>query len=1032
MSDINDNTLKIRKIKKIQLPVNRLVSSSPSKSKMATLRFFVLSAAFICANALSNPPVTRNTIFLDEKLEGQIFENIDDYENIAKNAVQQNYRLPTTTRPVHYDILWAVDIERFMLTGRVEIQLVATQANVAEIVIHSHEQDLISVQLQLGTTLIPLTYVVDSELHFLRVNLTTGSLQYNAQTPVIYRLIIEFSSELRNDMYGVYRSWFRNTPSQTAVSWMASTQFQATSARFAFPCYDEPSFKATFDIVIRRPTTYRSWSCTRIRETRNSAIHNYQEDVYNTTPVMSTYLLALVVAQYESMSVTQNNLLTYELIARQSAISERQGEYALEVGQLLTESMNEHTGIEYFSIHPNLKMTHAAIPDFSAGAMENWGLITYREAYLMYDQNNTNDYFKQLIAYILSHEIAHMWFGNLVTCEFWDSLWLNEGFARYYQYFLTHWVEDYMGLDTRFINEQMHTALLFDSSESAHPLTNPNIGSPASVRTMFSTISYNKGAAIIRMTEHLLGTVVHTDGLRRYLNERRFDIAAPIHLFQALETAGIAAGALSQYGNFSLVEYYRSWTEQSGHPILNVQVNHQTGDMTITQRRFSINTGYADSNLNYIIPITFATAANPNFNNLKPSHILSSAVTVVNRGSIGDQWVIFNKQQTGFYRVNYDPYTWDLIVVALRGANRTLIHEYNRAQIVDDVFQFARAGLMSYSRAFNILSFLENETEYAPWVAALTGFNWLRNRLAGTTYLTRLEAQISRWATNVMTQLGYTPVTGETFMRSYLRYQLAPLMCNLNVAACRNAATTQFRALVTVGTAVPVNSRNWVYCNGLRDGTVADFDFLWQRYNVHNTYTEKILLLQTLGCTPHAVSLNRFLTEIVTENFVIRPQDYSVAFNSALNGNEGNTRIVLEYIQNNLQAVLSAFGSASPLTSVISRLRTVAEINQFQTWATQNQVALGEYYEGVTESTNSVRQSLLWVGTVQDDLDDYFVNGDAVVTPSTVTSPPVTTPVTVAPPQLVEPESPNLPDSAITSVLSVAALLLAFVVNVFV
>lgn len=166
----------------------------------------------------------------------------------------------------------------------------------------------------------------------------------------------------------------------------------------------------------------------------------------------------------------------------------------------------------------------------------------------MYDPANTNDNFKQIIAYILSHEIAHMWFGNLVTCEFWDSLWLNEGFARYYQYFLTSWVctlfkntsnyvklvtlkfifnivlkvETDMGFETRFIPEQMHTALLADSAESAHPLTNPNVGSPQSVSAMFSTISYNKGAAIIRMTEHLLSTDVHTNGLRLYLNSRYY------------------------------------------------------------------------------------------------------------------------------------------------------------------------------------------------------------------------------------------------------------------------------------------------------------------------------------------------------------------------------------------------------------------------------------------------------------------------------------------------------------------------------
>lgn len=188
---------------------------------------------------------------------------------------------------------------------------------------------------------------------------------------------------------------------------MASTQFQATAARSAFPCYDEPSFKAYFDITIRRPASYSSWSCTRIAQTTNSTLLQYvffyllidfavsvyfctllvffyifrgfEEDIYYTTPMMSTYLIAIIVAEYHSIPLNNTNgLLMYEVIARPDAIASGQGEYAFEVGQELLAEMSRHTGIDFYSVDPNLKMTQASIPDFGAGAMENWGLLTYR------------------------------------------------------------------------------------------------------------------------------------------------------------------------------------------------------------------------------------------------------------------------------------------------------------------------------------------------------------------------------------------------------------------------------------------------------------------------------------------------------------------------------------------------------------------------------------------------------------------------------------------------------------------------------
>ncbi|XP_059049750.1 membrane alanyl aminopeptidase-like [Achroia grisella] len=1012
---------------------------------MAMLKLSILAAAFVCACAVPHPPL-RNTIFGDEKLEGQIFENLQYQveDSSSRNIAANEYRLPTTTIPVHYNVLWNIVLTTyFIFNGEVTINLTPTQAGVNEIVIHSEDLNITSLSLkkQGSEANLEYSYFLQPDLDFLRVQLFNSTLDYDANVENIYELTIGFSASLRTDMYGIYRSWYFENPNNTALPiYMASTQFQGTSARKAFPCYDEPSFKATFDIRIRHSTQFKSWSCTRINNTIPEGT-TYVTDVYHTTPKMSTYLLALIVADYDSRPVNNTQgLITYEVIGRHAAFEDSQYEYAFDVGQALLAEMNNITDIDFYEI-PHMKMTQASIPDFSAGAMENWGLLTYREAYLMYNSEHTNSNSKQLIAYILSHEIAHMWFGNLVTNEWWDVLWLNEGFARYYQYFLTHEVETYMEFETRFITEQIHTSLLADSVTSAHPLSHSGIGSQESVSGMFSTLSYNKGAAVIRMTEKLLGSNVHKQGLRNYLKNRAFDIAAPIHLFQELQNVAEEFNATEEYGaDFSVIDYYQSWTEQAGHPVLNVQVNHQTGQMLISQQRFDINSGYSTALRNWVVPITFATKSNPYFENTKPTHVISDGIAIINRGSVGDEWVIFNIQQTGFYRVNYDNYTWDLNALALR--QNSGIHEYNKAQIVNDVFQFARAGLMPYHRALNILSFLENEVEYAPWVAAITGFNWLRNRLAGTENLPKLESLIANWTTTVIGNITYEPLpneTGTNFMRSYLRMQLAPTLCAINAPGCRDVAIRQFQEFVE-GTEVPVDSRPWVYCNGLRNSTnaVVNFNFLYNRFKTHTVYNEKIVILSALGCTIHRESLITFLTDIFEDNYIIRPQDYSTAFNAAVSGNEENTQIVFEFIKQNLTLVENGFRVTSrfrsplisPLSTIASRLRTEAEINEFQQWAVENRQVLGSAFGPVMNAAEDTRQSISWTKGIEGDLLLYLEEGGASI--QTSTSAPTTTPLpssTVTANPVVAPPTPELPDSAVTSALSISIIVGVAIIN---
>ncbi|CAH1647274.1 unnamed protein product [Spodoptera littoralis] len=734
-----------------------------------------------------------------------------EYMNLLSDP---NYRLPTTTKPINYKVKLDTNLQNFEYSGDVEIKIKVGAVAVNEIQLHCRGLTITpsSVSVSLDTTTLPVTNLVqpsqsftcEANTDFLKIS--TSNLNPNTD----YIVKMSFTGTLQTDMRGFYRSWYVDNSGQ-----------------------------------------------------RSSIIAGKITETFYTTPIMSTYLLAFIVSNYIPVETGTNSQRPFRIFARNN-IGDT-GKYSLEIGEKLLSLMETYTAYPYYTMADNMEMKQAAIPDFSAGAMENWGLLTYREALILYDPANSNNWYKQRIANIISHEIAHMWFGNLVTCDWWDTLWLNEGFARFYQYYLTHEAEPEMGYGTRFIVEQLQVAMLSDSFASAHALTNPDVSDPDSVRDHFSTITFAKGASILRMTQHLLGENIYQRGLQAYLKDRAFTTATPEDLFRNLDAA--AGNALDAYDGMTIARYFKSWSDKAGHPLLTVNVDHVSGRMTVVQTQFDVNDGVASSNGLWDIPLTWTRAENPDFNNLKPSEFMSGPLKVIDRGSTGREWVIFNKQQSGFYRVNYDPSTWALITLALRSDNREVIHEYNRAQIVDDVFVLARSSIMSYTRALNILSFLEFEDKYAPWAAAIPGFNFALRRLAHDDN----ERENLKGANS-------------HFMDDLLRMHVMTFLCNAGHEQCSEAATQSFQAWRFNGTRIPPNMRPWVYCGGLRNGNEADFDYFWQRYLAEDLSNEKVVMINAAGCTGNENALHKLLNIIVDTSVTqdIRPQDYSAAISSAV------------------------------------------------------------------------------------------------------------------------------------------------------
>lgn len=237
-------------------------------------------------------------------------------------------------------------------------------------------------------------------------------------------------------------------------------------------------------------------------------------DTFKITPKMPAYLLAFIVSDYDGM---ENSNKSFGVYARPD--SNPHTKYALDFGIDSLKALGDYLGVDYYSVNDVEKMDMAAIPDFSAGAMENWGLLTYREALILFDPNTTSTLSQQRIAAVIAHEQAHQWFGDLLTCKWWEYTWLNEGFARYFQYFGTQMVTSAKNwdLEYQFVVENLQQSMILDSSNNTHPMTH-NVNTPSEISAIFDNISYNKGGSILRMLKHIIGAEKFQDSLKDYLN----------------------------------------------------------------------------------------------------------------------------------------------------------------------------------------------------------------------------------------------------------------------------------------------------------------------------------------------------------------------------------------------------------------------------------------------------------------------------------------------------------------------------------
>ncbi|XP_076855099.1 endoplasmic reticulum aminopeptidase 1b [Brachyhypopomus gauderio] len=846
-------------------------------------------------------------------------------------------RLPQTASPLRYDLVLHPNLTSLDFTGSVKIRVEVRQDTRALIL---HSKDLnISRAAVLGPhpaqsqTLRVLEYPP-----YQQVALVTD--HKGLKRGGVYVISLDFAANLSESFHGFYKSTYRTAEGEERV--VASTQFEPTSARAAFPCFDEPAFKANFSIHIRREG--RHIAISNMPKLRTLELPDgLFEDQFDVTVKMSTYLVAFIVCDFLSISMKTRHGVQISVYTVPEKIN--QAEFALDAAVKLLDFYDDYFDIPY----PLPKQDLAAIPDFQSGAMENWGLTTYRETALLFDPHKSSASDKLGITMIIAHELAHQWFGNLVTMQWWNDLWLNEGFAKFMEFVSVNITNPELQVEDYFLGKCFE-AMEVDSLNSSHPVSTP-VENPAQIQEMFDDVSYDKGACILHMLREFLTPEVFKMGIVQYLKRYSYQNTVNTHLWESLTTRQHSDDGLD------VKVMMETWTLQEGFPLITVEVKGR--EVRLSQERYlkSDNPSQTSGFL-WHVPLTYVTSRSRTVNRF----LLKNKTDVLYLSEEAD-WIKFNVDMSGYYIVHYNGSGWDKLISLLK-RNHTALTSNDRASLISNAFQLVSVGKLPLNKALDLTLYLSRETEIMPVTQGLGELVPLY-KLMEKRDMDALENQMKSYIVHLFRGLieqqewNDTGSVSQRMLRSYLLL----FGCVRGHPPCVAKATELFNKWKESGgnMSLPNDVSMAVFAVGAR--TEEGWDFLFEKYQETMYTSLKSRIKSALSISPLAHKL-KWMMEQSLEGSIMKTQDLPYVVTSVSRNPKGHKH-AWEFLRANWNSLIKKFdlGShsiAHMVIGVTSQYSTREMLQEIRGFFGSLSTETGADQRCIQQALENVEENIRW------------------------------------------------------------------------
>ncbi|XP_012558310.2 glutamyl aminopeptidase isoform X1 [Hydra vulgaris] len=681
-----------------------------------------------------------------------------------------------------------------------------------------------------------------------------------------YNLLVGFENDLtENSDSGIYLT--RYFDGSQKPHQMISTMFEPRTARKSFPCFDEPIYKARFKVIIQHVKDY--FALSNMPAEKKVSVDKNVETFFETSVPMSSYLVVFAITEYQFRELVTSSNTKIRAFAPIERLDET--ELALSIAPLALKFYSEKFQINYSL--PKLDLV--PVTELTATADENWGMIVFQENSLLYKDESVFNI--EFTTKTINHEVAHQWFGNLVTMKSWNDLWLKESFATFLQSLPTSKYYPTWDVQSSSYIENYVSSFNTDASRYTHAIL-PNATDLSTLESMYDVITYSKGASVLAMIKHLIGEKNFFEGLRNFLLKYQYSNAGSDDFFMTLNES---------QSSIDLVDFSKKWITTAGFPL--VTVIRKENQLLFNQKKFLLY-GVEDENPTW--PISLSVRFFLNNGSISNSILLLTSREALIDAPDNITMYKVNMGAFGFYQVNYDKNNW-LALLSQMKEKHTIFSVIDRSNILNDVFHLSKYNYVSFQLSLMFTEYLKNETHYAPWFIGLQYLKLLQDMLFDEAESTCLKSYILDQIEPVIMELNLKKE------HSHVETKLISLLVSTAVMYEYKSLAVELnnwflRWLISADVKIPKNIYSSVLYVGIKYGTVEQWEILFDRYLKSVSYKDTQLYLSGLASTDNTDLIRRLL--LYSSNDTIVAKNHRLFLLKALCSNRNGRYFVQHHI----------------------------------------------------------------------------------------------------------------------------------------